>query len=70
MPAIFSGIYNENVGIAGLHYIALGLGLALAAQVNAWSMDRIYIHYKKKNDGIGEPEFRLRKWLRNTCHGR
>jgi hypothetical protein len=26
-------------------------------------MDRIYIHFKNKNGGIGEPEFRLREWV-------
>jgi hypothetical protein len=61
MPAIFSSVYHERVGIAGLHYIALGVGLSLASQVNARFMDRIYIHFKNKNGGVGEPEFRLRE---------
>jgi hypothetical protein len=34
MPAIFTRIYNEDIGIAGLNYIALGLGLTGASQVN------------------------------------
>ena len=61
MPTIFSSIYHERIGIAGLHYIALGIGLSLASQVNARFMDRIYIHFKNKNGGVGEPEFRLRE---------
>jgi hypothetical protein len=61
IPAIFSSIYHERVGIASLHYIALGIGLSLASQVNGRFMDRIYIHFKNKNGGIGEPEFRLRE---------
>ncbi|KAF8154426.1 MFS polyamine transporter [Crassisporium funariophilum] len=59
MPAIFANVYHQQPGIAGLNYIALGIGLSLASQVNARFMDRIYIHFKKKNGDIGEPEFRL-----------
>ena len=61
MPGIFSKIYHEDVGIGGLHYIALGIGLTIASQINGRTMDRIYIHFKNKNGGVGEPEFRLRK---------
>ncbi|KAF7791140.1 hypothetical protein EIP86_002151 [Pleurotus ostreatoroseus] len=42
MPGIFEGVYRESIGIAGLHYIALGLGLTIAAQINARLMDKIY----------------------------
>ena len=61
IPAIFSSIYHERVGIASLHYIALGIGLSLASQVNGRFIDRIYIHFKNQNGGVGEPEFRLRE---------
>lgn len=61
MPAIFSHTYNERPGVAGLHYIALGVGLSISSQANARFMDKIYVYYKKKNGGVGEPEFRLRK---------
>jgi hypothetical protein len=63
MPTIFADIYHEAPGIAGLHYISLGVGLTLAAQINARLLDRIYIRYKNKNGGVGEPEFRLRELL-------
>ncbi|KAF4609509.1 hypothetical protein D9613_012296 [Agrocybe pediades] len=59
MPTIFSVTYRESPGIAGLNYIALGLGLSLASQTNARLMDKIYVHLKKRNGGVGEPEFRL-----------
>ncbi|KAL4244382.1 MFS transporter superfamily protein [Abortiporus biennis] len=59
MPSIFEGVYQERVGIAGLHYIALGVGLTGASQINARFMDRIYIYLKNKNGGVGRPEFRL-----------
>ncbi|KAF8066548.1 MFS polyamine transporter [Lyophyllum atratum] len=66
MPAIFEGTYGEKPGIAGLHYIALGIGLSLASQTNARYMDRIYIHFKKKNSDVGEPEFRLPSMVPGT----
>jgi len=59
IPTIFANIYHEAPGIAGLHYIALGIGLSAASQINARLLDRIYIHFKNKNGGVGEPEFRL-----------
>ncbi|KJA21691.1 hypothetical protein HYPSUDRAFT_77725 [Hypholoma sublateritium FD-334 SS-4] len=59
MPAIFTNIYHEDAGVGGLHYIALGIGLTLASQSNARYMDRVYIYFKGKNGGVGEPEFRL-----------
>ena len=60
IPTIFSEIYHESRGIGGLHYIALGLGLSISSQINARMMDRVYIHFKKRNGNVGEPEFRLR----------
>jgi hypothetical protein len=64
MPMIFAEVYNEEPGIAGLHYIALGIGLTLASQVNARLLDRSYKYFKQKNNGVGEPEFRLRTYSR------
>ena len=61
MPAIFSDIYHEEPGIAGLHYIALGIGLSIGSVVIILLLDSIYIHFKNKNGGVGEPEFRLRE---------
>ena len=63
MPTIFADIYNEGPGISGLHYIALGIALSAASQINARVLDPIYIHFKNKNGGVGEPEFRLRELL-------
>jgi hypothetical protein len=60
IPSIFQGIYQQPVGIAGLHYIALGIGLIAASQLNAKTMDKIYIYLKSKHGGVGRPEFRLR----------
>jgi hypothetical protein len=47
-----------------LHYLALGVGLSGASQVNARILDRVYIYFQKRNGGVGRPEFRLREF----CH--
>ncbi|KAI0084550.1 MFS polyamine transporter [Irpex rosettiformis] len=59
IPSIFEGVYRERVGIAGLHYIALGVGLTGASQINARIMDKIYVYFTQKNGGKGRPEYRL-----------
>ncbi|KAF9560806.1 MFS general substrate transporter [Agrocybe pediades] len=59
IPLMFREIYHQRPGIQGLNYIALGIGLTLASQANARAMDRIYKHFKAKNGGKGEPEFRI-----------
>ncbi|KAF9528077.1 MFS polyamine transporter [Crepidotus variabilis] len=63
IPRIFAEVYHETPGIAGLHYMALGLGLSAASQFNSRAMDRIYVYFKNKNNGVGEPEFRLPSML-------
>ncbi|KAG2148766.1 MFS polyamine transporter [Suillus clintonianus] len=59
IPSIFEGVYQQSVGIAGLHYIALGVGLTAACQINASTMDKIYVYFKTKNGRVAKPEFRL-----------
>ncbi|KAG1731336.1 MFS polyamine transporter [Suillus paluster] len=59
IPSIFQGVYHHPVGISGLHYIALGVGLTGASQLNSNTMDKIYVYFKNQNGGVGRPEFRL-----------
>ncbi|TFK23895.1 MFS polyamine transporter [Coprinopsis marcescibilis] len=59
LAEIFRIVYLQPPGIAGLNYIALGVGMFLAAQTNARAMDKIYVHLKHKHGGKGQPEFRL-----------
>ncbi|EIM84122.1 MFS polyamine transporter [Stereum hirsutum FP-91666 SS1] len=59
IPGIFENVYHESVGIGGLNYIALGVGLTGFSQLNARTMDKIYVYLKNKNGGVGRPEFRL-----------
>lgn len=75
IPTIFTDVYHQGTGvgsfastvlvnsliftIGGLNYIGLGVGLTAASQINARYMDKIYVHFKNKNGGVGEPEFRV-----------
>ncbi|KIK98117.1 hypothetical protein PAXRUDRAFT_824246 [Paxillus rubicundulus Ve08.2h10] len=59
IPSMFEEVYQQPVGVAGLHYIALGVGLVGASQMNARTLDKIYVHFANKNCGVGKPEFRL-----------
>jgi len=61
MPTIFRDVYHERVGIAGLHYLAFGVGLTCGSQINARVLDRMYMYLKSRNGGVGRPEFRLRE---------
>ncbi|EJC99411.1 MFS polyamine transporter [Fomitiporia mediterranea MF3/22] len=59
VPGIYQITYNETVGIAGLNYIALGIGMTGVSQITARLMDPIYRTLKARNGGVGKPEFRL-----------
>lgn len=56
---IFEDYYHQSVGIASLHYIAVGLGFFIGLQINTFFLDRIYKKLKQRNDGVGKPEFRV-----------
>jgi len=59
IPLVFTEIYHQRIGIVGLHYISLGIGLTVAAQFNARLLDKTYRRLKAENGGVGKPEFRL-----------
>ncbi|KAA1478674.1 MFS polyamine transporter [Dentipellis sp. KUC8613] len=59
LPSIFQGTYHQEIGVAGLHYIALGLGLFSGAQIGARVLDRTYRYFTARNGGVAKPEFRL-----------
>ncbi|KAI9837946.1 MAG: hypothetical protein M1837_002654 [Sclerophora amabilis] len=58
-PVLWEERYGESIGIGGLNYISLGLGFFLGAQGCANGTDRIYRILKKRNNGVGQPEFRV-----------
>ncbi|KAF1992319.1 MFS multidrug transporter-like protein [Aulographum hederae CBS 113979] len=58
-PGLWENRYNESIGIGGLNYISLGIGFFLGAQICAPLNDRVYRALKKRNNGVGKPEFRV-----------
>ncbi|KIW09458.1 uncharacterized protein PV09_00338 [Verruconis gallopava] len=58
-PGLWTNAYHENSGIGGLNYISLGLGFFLGTQITAPLIDRMYRRLKKRNNGVGKPEFRV-----------
>jgi MFS family permease len=58
-PTLWTGEYHESVGIGGLNYISLGVGFFVGTQVCAPCQDKIYRALKKRNNGVGKPEFRV-----------
>lgn len=51
--------YNETVGISGLNYIALAIGYFFGMQITSRFNDWVYRKLKKRNGGVGQPEFRM-----------
>lgn len=58
--------YGEPEGIAGLHYIALGIAFTIGAQIGSRALDRSYSYLKKRNGGVGTPEMRFAAKLITT----
>ncbi|KAH6723176.1 MFS multidrug transporter-like protein [Leptodontidium sp. MPI-SDFR-AT-0119] len=58
-PGLWENEYHESVAIGGLNYISLGAGFFLGTQIAAPCQDRIYRALKKRNNGVGKPEFRV-----------
>ncbi|MCJ1404435.1 hypothetical protein MMC11_007660 [Xylographa trunciseda] len=58
-PTLWTERYGESIGISGLNYISLGLGFFLGTQICAPLNDRFYRMLKKRNNGVGRPEFRI-----------
>ncbi|GFZ42665.1 hypothetical protein JCM24511_00382 [Saitozyma sp. JCM 24511] len=51
--------YSWPQGTLSLSYVGMAIGFAIAATTAANAQDRIYKYLSKKNDGRGEPEYRL-----------
>ena len=58
-PMLWTEHYHESIGIGGLNYLSLALGLMLGIQVCGPLIDRIYQRLKHKNKGVGRAEIRI-----------
>jgi len=56
---VWTETYHYQVGIAGLNYLALGVGFTLGSQLSARALDLIYKKLKARNGGVGTPEMRM-----------
>lgn len=58
-PLLWTERYGEPVGIGSLNFISMGLGFFLGTQITAPLNDALYRRLKKRNNGVGKPEFRV-----------
>jgi hypothetical protein len=58
-PLLWSDRYGMSFGIGSLNFISMGLGFFLGTQITAPLNDALYRRLKKKNNGVGKPEFRV-----------
>ena len=57
-PVLWDRVYHESISIGSLNYLSLGIGFFLGGQSAARLNDKIYVRLKKRNNGVGKPEFR------------
>ncbi|KAI5843429.1 major facilitator superfamily domain-containing protein [Morchella snyderi] len=58
-PTLFQGEYGETVGIAGLNYLAPGIGFLLGLATFTPALQKTYLKLTAANGGVAKPEFRL-----------
>ncbi|KAJ4340247.1 hypothetical protein N0V95_007541 [Ascochyta clinopodiicola] len=58
-PRLWDGQYGMSVGIGSLNFISMGVGFFLGTQITAPLNDMLYRRLKKRNNGVGKPEFRV-----------
>ncbi|KAF8596138.1 MFS general substrate transporter [Ceratobasidium sp. AG-I] len=57
--AVWTTRYGQRVGIAGLHYLFIGIGFMIGAQIGARLLDILYRRLKERNGGVATPEMRM-----------
>ncbi|KAL1611767.1 hypothetical protein SLS59_000486 [Nothophoma quercina] len=58
-PRLWTGQYRMSAGIGSLNFISMGVGFFLGTQITAPLNDMLYRRLKKRNNGVGKPEFRV-----------
>lgn len=59
-PTVWTDFYGESIGIGGLNYLSLCIGMMTGAQAGGRILDVIYKRLVKGTpDGKGRPEFRI-----------
>ncbi|KAK9450070.1 major facilitator superfamily domain-containing protein [Limtongia smithiae] len=63
LTEVFHNLYGFSTGLTGLAYLGLGVGLQTALFTVGWTNDKLVAWLTKRNNGVREPEFRLRPLL-------
>lgn len=58
-PKLWTEVYHQDTTTASLNYLSFGSGLVIGANVGGQINDRVYTYLKRKNNGVGRPEFRV-----------
>lgn len=58
-PILWTERYGMSVGAGSLNFISMGIGFFLGTQITAPINDMLYRRLKKRNHGVGKPEFRV-----------
>ncbi|KAI1370335.1 MFS general substrate transporter [Hypoxylon crocopeplum] len=58
-PLMWTEHYGESTGIGSLNYVSFAIGLILGVNVAGHLNDYIYLKLKRRNHGVGRPEFRV-----------
>ncbi|KAF5092174.1 hypothetical protein D0Z00_004703 [Geotrichum galactomycetum] len=58
-PALWTKVYGYRIGIAGLMYIALGVGSVSGLLVGTPLIQFVYLKLVARNNGVAKPEYRL-----------
>ncbi|EEB08655.1 membrane transporter [Schizosaccharomyces japonicus yFS275] len=58
-PILWTQHYHETPSIAGLNYIASGIGLVLGSQASGVFIDKVFRYLRAKHNGKFYPEFRV-----------
>ncbi|KAL8955854.1 MAG: hypothetical protein Q9183_006502, partial [Haloplaca sp. 2 TL-2023] len=58
-PVLWTKRYHQSIGIAGLNYLSVAVGFTLGVRILSPLNDRFYSMLKRKNNGVGKPEFRV-----------
>lgn len=58
-PLLYAKVYGWKAGVAGLAYLGPGVGFLIGVMFAGRTMDNIYAKLKERNNGVGQPEFRI-----------
>ncbi|KAL5371883.1 hypothetical protein DPSP01_013920 [Paraphaeosphaeria sporulosa] len=56
---LYTEKYHTSKFTSSLHYIAVAIGATINGQIGSKILDRIFAMLKRRNTGVGQPEFRV-----------